>query len=127
MVSFLKQNNHDVLLQNVLDKTMCTEEKLSIMKMEICYKEATDKNDQQQLDNVKDVIYKLLIRLGLPDKDGNFYIGNNYTHDYAHFGMVFEVLNNWTVFLKRVEIWNFYDEYGEVEDFASTCKQKAGM
>lgn len=28
---------------------------------------------------------------------------------------------------KRVEIWNFHNEYGESEDFATSCKEKAGI
>ena len=39
----------------------------------------------------------------------------------------YEALNGWIAFLKRVEIWNFHNEYGESEDFATSCKEKAGI
>lgn len=109
------------------DKTMYNDEKLSVMKMEIRYKEATEPKDKRALDNLINVVDELFKRCGIVNKDGDFYIGNDDAHDYARFGMVFGELNDWKVFLKHVNVWNFYDEHGEVEDFSTPSKQKVGM
>ena len=117
MVSFLKETN-------------TTKEKIEekpVMKMEIRYKEVTDEDEQQALNNLKEVIDQLFVRFGISNKEGNFYIGNNDAHDYARFGMVFEALSDWRVFLKCVEVWNFYNEHGVVENFGIVCKKKVGV
>lgn len=110
------------------DKTMYQEAKLSVMKMEIRYKKAENEREQRSLNNLIKVVDGIFRDCGISKKEGNHvYIGNGDEHDYARFGMVYEALNGWIAFLKRVEIWNFHNEYGELEDFATSCKEKAGI
>lgn len=97
------------------------------MKMEIHYKKATEPKDQRSLNNLIKVVDMIFTDCGFTKKDGDFYIGNNDKNDYAHFGMVFQQLHDWKTFLKCVDVWNFYDEHGEAEDFAAPSKKSAGV
>ena len=104
------------------------DEKKAVMKMEIRYKKAESEREQRSLNNLIKVVAGIFRDCGISKKEGNHvYIGNGDEHDYARFGMVYEALNGWIAFLKRVEIWNFHNEYGESEDFATSCKEKAGI
>lgn len=109
------------------DRSQHKEIKLSVMKMEIRYKKVTEPKDQRSLNNLIKVVDMIFADCGITKKDGNFYIGNDDKNDYAHFGMVFQALNDWNIFLESVDVWNFYDEYGEAEDFAARIKKEAGL
>lgn len=109
------------------DKSRYKEKKLSVMKMEIRYKPVANNSDQQTLDNLRAIVDMIFADCGFTQKEGDFYIGNNDKDDYAHFGMVFGQLNNWKIFLKSVDVWKFYDEYGDAEDFATPSKKRAGV
>lgn len=113
-----------LLALDATDKSRYKEKKLSVMKMEIRYKPVTNKSDQQALDNLRAIIDMIFADCGFTKKEGDFYIGNNDKDDYAHFGMVFDKLNDWKIFLKSVDVWKFYDEYGNAEDFAVRSKKR---
>ncbi len=107
------------------DKTMYNEKKLSTMKMEIHYREATNPKDQRSLDNLIRVVDELFKRCGIPNKEKeHVYVGNGDVHDYERFGMVFSELYDWKAFLKYVDVWNFYNEYSEAENFLTLNSQK---
>lgn len=122
----LSKKDAGLLPQDAPDKTMYNEETFSVMKMEIRYNEPANSKDQRSLDNLVRVVDELFKSYGLSKKEGeHIYIGNNDEHDYARFVMVFNELNGWKTFLKHVDVWNFYNEHGETEDFVMLSRRKA--
>lgn len=99
----------------------------SVMKMEISYKKAVDEEEQKKIDAVKRIIDEAFCTVGIDKKENDMYIGNGDGKDYTAFTKVAVSLIDYVGFLKYIDKWLYYDEHGNVEDYADFFKRKAGI
>jgi virulence-associated protein VapD len=96
------------------------------MSMEIVFNENKLKEQNLVVDNVNSFIIEVCNSTGINKKEGDLFIGNNDSQDFANFGKIVLKLKELNWFLSSVDKWFLYEDDDE-EDLAEYYKKKLNI